>query len=535
MLERGQIDKGLDRRARLPLGLRRAVELADLKAEAAAHRQHPPGMRVHRDDCAGNLGDLAKIVERARPRRRLRRRLRDAGFGALLQRLDENEIARLRDIGSVARQAAERPVIVERPRPAHLRERNAPGLAVLQPDLGAVIIGAQYDRELPASGRSARRQRFGREPGRPVRAGIDMADGAAPAAMTAVIGDQPVAQGLVGRRLQFAIHARADRETRLVESFLAIAGEQLAPHLFREIGAIDDFRLFALARGDRFGPGRLDFLFGRGAVLGDPIEHPVAASLRLLRITAGIVIVGRLRQPGEERRLAEGQFVERFVEVDQRRRLDPVGTRAEINLVQVQLEDAVFGKRLLDPGRQQDLLDLARHCQLVGQQHVLGNLLRDRRGADRPALAVPAPEIGQRGPEHRDRVDPAMAVEVLVLGRQKGLDDLLGDRADRHKNPALGRILGQQPPVAGMHPRRNRRLIMRQLLVIGQVAPEIPNRQPDHGATADGEQNKANKENANELNDDAQQRILPCRWRGPPPVGGASYAPTLWPFQGRFG
>src|SRR5947208_12343996 len=86
-----------------------------------------------------------------------------------------------------------------------------------------------------------------------------------------------------------------------------------------------------------------------------------------------------------------------------------------------------------------------------------------------------------------------------------------------------------------MHPRRNRRLIMRQLLVIGQVAPEIPNRQPDHGATADGEQNKANKENANELNDDAQQRTLPCRWRGPPPADAASYAPTLSPFQGRLG
>src|SRR5204863_7009806 len=100
---------------------------------------HPPGMRVHCDDRAGNLRDLAKIVERARPWcRRLRRRLRDAGFGALLQRLDENEIAWLCDIGSVAREGAERPVIVERPRPAHLRERNAPGLAVLQPDLGAV-------------------------------------------------------------------------------------------------------------------------------------------------------------------------------------------------------------------------------------------------------------------------------------------------------------------------------------------------------------------------------------------------------------
>src|SRR5262249_40714177 len=158
-------------------------------------------------------------------------------------------------------------------------------------------------------------------------------DRAAPAAMTAIVGNEAVAQRLVRRRLELAVHAGADREAGLVEPFLAVTGEEFAAHLLGEVGAIDDFRLFALPRRDRLGPRRVDFFFRRGAVLRHAVEHPVAAGLRLLWIARRVVIVGRLRQSGEERRFAEGQLVERFVEINQRRRLDAVGAGAEINLV----------------------------------------------------------------------------------------------------------------------------------------------------------------------------------------------------------
>ena len=66
MVERGQIDERLDRRARLPLGLRGAVELAGRKAEPAADREHAPGVRVHRDKRAGDLRHLAQGIEAGR-------------------------------------------------------------------------------------------------------------------------------------------------------------------------------------------------------------------------------------------------------------------------------------------------------------------------------------------------------------------------------------------------------------------------------------------------------------------------------------
>ena len=79
---------------------------------------------------------------------------------------------------------------------------------------------------------------------------------------------------------------------------------------------------------------------------------------------------------------------------------------------------------------------------------------------------------------------------------------------------------------------------MRQLLVIGQVTPEIPDRQAHDPATGDGQQDKTDEDKANKFNNDAQQRKLlnPWdRWRDLPPARRRSYAPTLWLFQGRFG
>ena len=52
VFERGQVDERLDRRSRLALGLRRAVELAQLEAEPASHRQNAAGVRIEHDEGA---------------------------------------------------------------------------------------------------------------------------------------------------------------------------------------------------------------------------------------------------------------------------------------------------------------------------------------------------------------------------------------------------------------------------------------------------------------------------------------------------
>ena len=58
VVERRRVDQRLEGRARLALGLQGAVELAGGEGEAADHRVHAAGVRVHGDEPAADLGDL---------------------------------------------------------------------------------------------------------------------------------------------------------------------------------------------------------------------------------------------------------------------------------------------------------------------------------------------------------------------------------------------------------------------------------------------------------------------------------------------
>ena len=78
IVKRGGINKWFERRARLALGLRGAIEFRLVKRKAAHHGKNPARERIHRCDCAGDFRNLAEaILARFR-----------------VQRLDVNDIAR---------------------------------------------------------------------------------------------------------------------------------------------------------------------------------------------------------------------------------------------------------------------------------------------------------------------------------------------------------------------------------------------------------------------------------------------------------
>src|SRR4029077_5647458 len=101
------------------------------------------------------------------------------------------------------------------------------------------------------------------------------------------------------------------------------------------------------------------------------------------------------------------------------------------------------------------------------------------RGPNRPAISPQPPYVSDCRTHYRSRVDPVMVVEVLVLGREKRVDNEFRDRLDRDENPPLGRVLGQQAAIAGMHSGRDRRLVMSKLLIVRQVPSEMPDRDAD--------------------------------------------------------
>jgi len=65
------------------------------------------------------------------------------------------------------------------------------------------------------------------------------------------------------------------------------------------------------------------------------------------------------------RRLRDGQFIDALVEIGERGGRNAIGAKAEIDFVQVKLEDLVLGVSALDFKREQRLLDLARERNLV--------------------------------------------------------------------------------------------------------------------------------------------------------------------------
>ena len=111
------------------------------------------------------------------------------------------------------------------------------------------------------------------------------------------------------------------------------------------------------------------------------------------RLMCGANLRRRLEQAGEHRGFGEVHVARGLVEVVLRRRVDAEGAAAHIGAVEIELEDLVLGEPRLEPDREERLLDLALDGALVGQEQVLGELLRDRGAALHHAAGA---RVGQR-------------------------------------------------------------------------------------------------------------------------------------------
>ena len=237
--------------------------------------------------------------------------------------------------------------------------------------------------------------------------------------------------------------------------------------------------------GERLRHRRFRLLGGDPAELRHAGQHPIAPRLRRLVMAQRVVVVRRFRQCRDERGLRKRQLVERLLEIGVGRRGNPVSAGAEIDLVQINFEDAFLAQLVLDAVGEQRLLDLARDRDLVAEQEMPHDLLGDRRGADRPLAALKTRDVGDRGAEDGNRVDPVMRIEIAVLGGQNRLDQCPRHLADRHDDAVFAGEFGHEPAVAGIHLGAGRRHIGGKLLMVRQIASEIDQRNADKAADPD--------------------------------------------------
>ena len=159
------------------------------------------------------------------------------------------------------------------------------------------------------------------------------------------------------------------------------------------------------------------------AELGHLVEHVVAAALGPGDVLERRVQRRRLRQAGEQRRLAELEALGALVEVDPGGRLGAdrglAADRAVRRRVQVLLEEPVLRMLVLELLRQLRLADLALVAGeavacAVGRVEVLHQLHRQRRAALDGLLVD---EVLDRGADDALVVDALVLVEALVLDR----------------------------------------------------------------------------------------------------------------------
>ena len=97
--------------------------------------------------------------------------------------------------------------------------------------------------------------------------------------------------------------------------------------------------------------------------------------------------------------------------------LDTVGASAEIDRVEIVLEDFVLRLLLVDLESQHGFADLARDRR--GRAHIVA--LDILLGECRSALAGQAPQVVQGGPRRTAQVDAGVLVESLILGRDNSM------------------------------------------------------------------------------------------------------------------
>ncbi len=156
---------------------------------------------------------------------------------------------------------------------------------------------------------------------------------------------------------------------------------------------------------------------GDVAGFGHCHQHGLGAALGAVRVAARREPRRRLDETRKHGGLGDLHLAGGLAEIALRRGIDAVGAGAEIDAVEIKLEDLVLAEFPLQPDRQHHFLQLAPDRALLGQEQVLGELLGEGRAALRDAAMQ---HVGGHGAHEPDRIDAEMAVEAAVLDGDEG-------------------------------------------------------------------------------------------------------------------
>ncbi len=175
---------------------------------------------------------------------------------------------------------------------------------------------------------------------------------------------------------------------------------------------------------------------GEAAVLG-LAQDEVPPLERALRVAERVVEGRALHHADEERALREREMVDCLAEVVERGEAHAVdgavAVLAEVDFVEIRLEDLVLVVVDFQEHRHKELGDLARERALGREEEVLHQLLRQRA----PALQTLEAEEAERRAGDAAQVEAVVGVEVAVLVRDQRLHHLLRHLGEPHQYAVL--------------------------------------------------------------------------------------------------
>jgi hypothetical protein len=404
------------------------------------------------------------------------------------KRLDIHDVAGAQDRGDRGAAGPANAFRVQLPGQPFAAQR-ARGLARrLQADTRAAIAGIEDDRKLPRL-HVAQRGNFAQRRA-PIVGDIDDAHRSAEPALL-IEAHKSIDQHLARQQLQFRIECRTDRQATLIQLLFAIAGDEIAADFLCEIASHQCIRRKrARIDAQRRFLGLLSRLRRHMAIIDHAVENIGAALQRTVAIAERMQVAGRFRQRGQIGGFRQRQFMHRLAVIAERSSGHAIVVEAEVDFIEIEFEDLLFRIGRLDTEREQRFANLALKRPLVGEQEVLGDLLRDRRSALDAAVAT---DHDHRSAGDAFRIDARMGIEILVFRRKEGLLHEVGNRRTRQEQAALARVLSKQRSVRSVHARHHRRFVIAQLRVVGQILLVAVDEQPDR-RRADQKDDRAGSE-----------------------------------------
>ena len=184
---------------------------------------------------------------------------------------------------------------------------------------------------------------------------------------------------------------------------------------------------------------RLVVLSGRDvALLLHQLQNRIAAHFGAIRMRQRRQHVRRSDDAGQGRGFGQRQVRHVFAEVDLRGLLHAGDLHrsvlAEVDLVEVRLEDLLLAVASFEQHRHEHLVNLAWPTALRVEEEVFDELLRQRRTAVRDVAVA---DVGDERTKRAADGDPFMMVEVLVFGRDNRLAHDLWHGVERDRQPVF--------------------------------------------------------------------------------------------------